>query len=313
MSMTTPMTMSMPMSTLTTTSYPSASIYPTTTSSSVNNTATDDGDSDMPEGNLPFVFLLTFVGVFLFFLACGLGSRRLSTEIRRNLGLSTGGQNLSQTPVIWDVVPSMKTAQEEKYRWSDLVPLSATYVREPTKPPLLAGTTTGEATLNVRPNNRLVDYLPSVSLYLAYRDIRRARALEPATSPDSQCVRPRSPPIRALQVSALVAMPSSHRSCASSVRRSIHSESTSSVKGTILPQLTYNSGAPLARYSTDQQKDGGKESIMQIEHPTPATSLDSDPILGEYAIGVAQVPWHVEDDWHAEDDGHAEVYRRDMP
>ncbi|EMD35613.1 hypothetical protein CERSUDRAFT_116338 [Gelatoporia subvermispora B] len=90
--------------------------------------------------SLPFSFLITFVAIFLFFLGCGLGSRRVAYEIRRNLGLldHSAAQHPSEAqerPVLWDVYPDIvdTSLHGRKATWTELLPLSATYLR--TKPP----------------------------------------------------------------------------------------------------------------------------------------------------------------------------------
>ena len=65
--------------------------------------------------SLPFSFLVTFVAIFLFFLGCGLGSRRVTRTLRRNLGLEVTGlgsdsdKRVARTPrkrpLLWDAFP----------------------------------------------------------------------------------------------------------------------------------------------------------------------------------------------------------------
>ncbi|KAI9069093.1 hypothetical protein FKP32DRAFT_1560388 [Trametes sanguinea] len=135
------------------------------TSSSASTTATSSssqtpasGSMGMPpnlDGNssLPFSFLITFIAVFLFFLGCGLGSRRVTRQLRRNLGIQVSRSatistsRLSEKPLLWDVYltdPPSRPQYEgstDRYAWENLSPLSATYVR----------TATGEQNGGTRP------------------------------------------------------------------------------------------------------------------------------------------------------------------
>ncbi|CDO71107.1 hypothetical protein BN946_scf184844.g111 [Trametes cinnabarina] len=121
-----------------------------TTSTSASSQSPASGSTSMPpnfDGNssLPFSFLITFIAVFLFFLGCGLGSRRVTRQLRRNLGLQVAqvearsASRLSEKPLLWDVnlceLSSLAKSHSgmelktDKYAWENLLPLSATYVR----------------------------------------------------------------------------------------------------------------------------------------------------------------------------------------
>nr|VWP01948.1 Mitochondrial division protein 1 [Ganoderma boninense] len=78
------------------------------------------GDPGMPglssSSSLPFSFLVTFVAIFLFFLGCGLGSRRVTRTLRRNLALEVtglgpgdndgrGARIPRKRPLLWDAFP----------------------------------------------------------------------------------------------------------------------------------------------------------------------------------------------------------------
>ncbi|KAJ3007142.1 hypothetical protein NUW54_g3661 [Trametes sanguinea] len=120
-----------------------------TTSTSSSSQTPASGSMGMPpnlDGNssLPFSFLITFIAVFLFFLGCGLGSRRVTRQLRRNLGIQVARSatistsRLSEKPLLWDVYltdPPSRPQYEgstDRYAWENLSPLSATYVRAAT-------------------------------------------------------------------------------------------------------------------------------------------------------------------------------------
>ena len=65
-----------------------------------------------PGSSIPFSFLIAFIALFLFFLGCGLGTRRAAVVLRRNLGLedpAVSGSRRKEVvrPVIWDAWPEM--------------------------------------------------------------------------------------------------------------------------------------------------------------------------------------------------------------
>ena len=73
----------------------------TTSSSSSAPSSSYTGDSSglgtTSSGQLPYSFLLTFVAVFLFFIGCGFGTRRLSIELRRTM-VHAAFQRMEQPP-----------------------------------------------------------------------------------------------------------------------------------------------------------------------------------------------------------------------
>ena len=97
----------------------SSSASPTSTGSAPSETTTHSGSDDSsdqglnPNSSLPFSFLITFIAIFLFFLGCGLGSRRVTRTLRRNLGLQVTGLEVErrqpriprEKPLLWDVFP----------------------------------------------------------------------------------------------------------------------------------------------------------------------------------------------------------------
>ncbi|KAI0355822.1 hypothetical protein OH77DRAFT_1424078 [Trametes cingulata] len=127
-----------------------------TSSSSATASSSSTGTPIDLSGNssLPFSFLITFIAIFLFFLGCGLGSRRVTRQLRRNLGLQiTPASGTSspdkplEKPILWDVYPSDSllplnyavggSRSAYRYAWENLSPLNATYVRA--SPPSVQG------------------------------------------------------------------------------------------------------------------------------------------------------------------------------
>lgn len=151
-----------------------SSTGPSATIASISSTSSSPADASGNPGtpvdltgnsSLPFSFLITFIAIFLFFLGCGLGSRRVTRQLRRNLGLqitpvsAPPSRQENEKPILWDVYPShppLPTKSEDAengsaygYAWENLSvsppnacakivliasglslqPLSATYVR----------------------------------------------------------------------------------------------------------------------------------------------------------------------------------------
>ncbi|KAI0367400.1 hypothetical protein BV20DRAFT_970585 [Pilatotrama ljubarskyi] len=126
----------------------SSSASPSSSSPAASSSSTGTPIDLSGNSSLPFSFLITFVAIFLFFLGCGLGSRRVTRQLRRNLGLqitpASGTSSLDQPlekPILWDVYPSdsLLPLKHEAggsraaygYAWENLSPLNATYVRTP--------------------------------------------------------------------------------------------------------------------------------------------------------------------------------------
>ncbi|OBZ67853.1 hypothetical protein A0H81_12252 [Grifola frondosa] len=122
---------------------------PSTTSTDSGSAGSSPSSNPSPNSSLPFSFLITFIAIFLFFLGCGLGSRRVAHELRRNFGIgvlpaqpSTPASGLPQTrPVLWDVYPEIvgidvkpEGKDGAEYMWEELLPLSTTKVRAPPEP-----------------------------------------------------------------------------------------------------------------------------------------------------------------------------------
>ncbi|KAK7676813.1 hypothetical protein QCA50_020219 [Cerrena zonata] len=104
------------------------SVSPTSTSTGTN---TDNGPKPLnPSSSIPFSFLIAFIALFLFFLGCGLGTRRVAWALRRGFGLddldNDGGHRKKRRelrkPEIWDVWPEELKAEG---KWDCVRPLSA--------------------------------------------------------------------------------------------------------------------------------------------------------------------------------------------
>ncbi|TFK92489.1 hypothetical protein K466DRAFT_581820 [Polyporus arcularius HHB13444] len=118
------------------------SISPTTSGSSSAPTPSSTQEDGPPgssaltpsSSSLPFSFLVTFIAIFLFFLGCGLGSRRMTRAFRRRFGYpgDEGGRGrvalvARERPVIWDVCPV--EGKGAGRAWAQFRPLCASYVR----------------------------------------------------------------------------------------------------------------------------------------------------------------------------------------
>lgn len=82
----------------------------TSTSPAATSSSSASGNNDTPvsavTSSLPFTFLITFVVIFVLMLTCGVGSRRIANEIRRNLGWGPPpeeGLEKLEPPALWDV------------------------------------------------------------------------------------------------------------------------------------------------------------------------------------------------------------------
>ncbi|EJF60543.1 hypothetical protein DICSQDRAFT_155683 [Dichomitus squalens LYAD-421 SS1] len=124
--------------------FPSGS--PTSTDSAPSETSSNSGNDNpgfKPGSSLPFSFLVTFIAIFLFFLGCGIGSRRVTRTLRRNLGLQVTGLELDRRqsriprarPLLLDVFPKETSSVLGgkgvegmfSHSWKQLAPLGATY------------------------------------------------------------------------------------------------------------------------------------------------------------------------------------------
>ncbi|KAI1794320.1 hypothetical protein LXA43DRAFT_996565 [Ganoderma leucocontextum] len=127
----------------------SSTSAPSETASSTNGNGNPGMQGLSSSSSLPFSFLVTFVAIFLFFLGCGLGSRRVTRTLRQNLGLEVTGLGSTkrasrvprERPLLWDAFPHAApsplgcTGDDRvfSHSWDVLAPVAATYVR--TSPP----------------------------------------------------------------------------------------------------------------------------------------------------------------------------------
>ncbi|TCD66922.1 hypothetical protein EIP91_000761 [Steccherinum ochraceum] len=141
---------------------------PSSTSSPPPNT----GNALTPGSSIPFSFLIAFIALFLFFLGCGLGTRRAALVLRRNLGLSDpasspGSRRQAAKPEIWDAWPEMDEKGAAGEKWDMVQPLAATYIREKAEEeavphsPLSRQPTAAFPYAAVRPVHSGLGYFPS--------------------------------------------------------------------------------------------------------------------------------------------------------
>lgn len=90
----------------------------TASASSSSATPNDSGGSNSlsPGSSIPFSFLIAFIALFLFFLGCGLGTRRVAFALRRGFGLEVQDPGVSTRrrsrveltrPILWDILPKV--------------------------------------------------------------------------------------------------------------------------------------------------------------------------------------------------------------
>ncbi|KAH9932986.1 uncharacterized protein B0H18DRAFT_952131 [Fomitopsis serialis] len=266
-----------------------------TTASSSASSATQTGNiggaSQPPSGQLPFSFLMTFIAVFLFIVGCGFGTRRLSIELRRTIGHATGRCSaLPPTPELWDIVP--RTCHEAMGKFCEFLPLSVSYVREEKCDPSEPSTSPIPQIHfpEVPTGLRILEFVPFVSLFIAYRTLRRMREVQAAAAAgtfnhSSTVPEIPSPPVRAVKVAVLVAMPSPRRP---NYRHSYNSSYSKDAADYAIPSLTYSSrptGVGEERrkssLSTGKERDSGY----------PESVSDEDAASRELVLGVVQVPW----------------------
>ncbi|KAI0718121.1 hypothetical protein C8Q72DRAFT_151387 [Fomitopsis betulina] len=107
----------------------SSTASPSSSAPSSTYTSDDSGlGTTSTNSQLPFSFLLAFVSIFIFLVACGFGTRRLSTQLQRTM-MNAACQCIRQPPVpgLYDVCPKREKCVS---RYCDLLPLSVSYVRE---------------------------------------------------------------------------------------------------------------------------------------------------------------------------------------
>ncbi|KAI0792270.1 hypothetical protein C8Q75DRAFT_590438 [Abortiporus biennis] len=110
----------------------------TTSTSDSSNGTSNPGSNITPGSSIPFSFLIAFIALFLFFLGCGLGTRRVAFVIRRSLGLPIQDVDTRRPrkshlikPILWDIYPRIvEEGKSIEDKWVSLHPLSATFLRE---------------------------------------------------------------------------------------------------------------------------------------------------------------------------------------
>lgn len=105
---------------------------PTSTGTGTN---TDNGPKPLnPSSSIPFSFLIAFIALFLFFLGCGLGTRRVAWALRRGFGLDDlvldddrrRRRRELRKPEIWDVWPE---EMKDNGKWDCVKVSSMRYVQ----------------------------------------------------------------------------------------------------------------------------------------------------------------------------------------
>jgi len=266
-----------------------------TTAASSASSATQTGNigdaSQDPNGQLPFSFLMTFIAVFVFIVGCGFGTRRLSIELRRTMGRAAGQcSDLPPTPGLWDVVP--RTCHEAMDKFCEFLPLSVSYVREekcdPSEP---SPSPIPQVRLQEVPRGqRILEFVPFVSIFIAYRTLRRMREVQAAAAAgtfnhSSTMPEVPSPPVRAVKVAVLVAMPSPRRP---NYRQSFSSNYPETVADYAIPSLTYSSSPTEVG---EERRKSGLSTGKERDSGYPESVSDEDAASGELALGVIHVPW----------------------
>jgi len=272
---------------------------PTPTQSTTNHLG-GGGNSSTPKlspaTSLPFTFLIAFIAIFLFFIACGCGSRRYILQMRRRLSMhgrepaavapKVAGSDLEK-PVLWDVQARMEAEDEggwarvekdgvrSEKEWAGMQPLSATYLRAPedsslpaysaglSRPPRWRARRIGLPPVLIRTYDR-IPFLPSfISPPAPY--LSHDAALTPAKP---------LPPVVALQMSFTIAMPSERRNHQS--HRNMRARNSIGCGESMATSLT-------SRMSEDSVLDEKRKQREVV-----------DEELGEYVLGMTEVPWRNE-------------------
>ncbi|KAI0758412.1 hypothetical protein BD413DRAFT_591440 [Trametes elegans] len=306
----------------------SSSAAPSSTTSQA--AASNGGASAlMGSSSLPFSFLITFIAIFLFFLGCGLGSRRVTRQLRRNLALQITPAPTAriapvrEKPILWDVYPGelplpviLKDGGVRppayRYAWENLSPLSAAYIR--------ASADAKKSSASVNPEPEPPPMLRWASSLRPHRSMMRTLAATPSLA------RP-LPPHTATELSR------------SPPRRTPRSEPEVRWRGHRLPQflarplLPPTMQRPTVVYGTEDTVPEEKEPVKAIQvavliaMPSPEHArarrvlLDSGKVdaeveelevsagdgLGDYVLGLGRLPWEGEVDGAAGDGSKQEA------
>ncbi|KZT70027.1 hypothetical protein DAEQUDRAFT_236624 [Daedalea quercina L-15889] len=275
----------------------SMSASASSSAASANPTGVDSGLGNSSNPQLPFSFLMAFIAVFLFFIGCGFGTRRLSIELQRTMmHAAYQCDNLPPKPELSDVRPR-RMCEKAAGKFYDFLPLSVSYVREEKcepeepillpEPPQIPGFPRGL---------RVLEFVPFVSIFLAVRTLRQMRQVQAAATAGNavqlhSILEHPSPPVRAVNVSVLIAMPSPH-SHRPNPRYSNSSGYSKDLADYRIPSLAYASEpSPVDEERRKSSLSTGKERESGLfPDSVPEEEEDTE---GEYAIGVLQVPWDV--------------------
>ncbi|GBE83940.1 hypothetical protein SCP_0509990 [Sparassis crispa] len=270
----------------------SATPTSSTDSAEASNTSTAHGFQALsPATSLPFTFVIVFVAVFLFFVGCSCGSRRFAWELRHRIAVQdqdTPRRVRQSRPVLWDVWTQMGRNTRKNWVgqkqieeavldiWSAVQPLSVTYVREHQRPKHrnadadCARPPVSAALPVPRPPAPLT--LPSAFLRVFERILFLPPFIPPRIPPrrdetEFPEVPKAPPPVRALQVSILIAMPSPVRG----TRR--------------IPRSMDDLPEQKEDRIVDEERRG-----RTTDEVTNGDAADGEK-LGEYVIGMTEVPW----------------------
>ncbi|OSD05136.1 hypothetical protein PYCCODRAFT_1450689 [Trametes coccinea BRFM310] len=310
-----------------------------TTSTSSSSQTPASGSMSMPpnlDGNssLPFSFLITFIAVFLFFLGCGLGSRRVTRQLRRNLGLqiaqspSPSTSRINEKPLLWDVFlsdPPSRPKSEgatDRYAWENLSPLSATYVRTS------SGERNGGSRLAAEPPPH--PRWRTTAFLAPGRGFMRSLATTPSLArpppfqhPDTP-IRPRTTPRipemrwRGHRLPDFIARPLLPPPEPEEVHGSwdtVELESKSPVRGlevAVVISMPSVDRAKSRKRSEIYASGSPNSSKMMVDAEVEEFEVSGGHEAGEYLLGFARLPWEREID-EIPAGAHRDVCRRDMP
>ncbi|KAI0641320.1 hypothetical protein C8Q79DRAFT_929850 [Trametes meyenii] len=307
---------------------PAQSAASSSSSAVPSSSETGSPGSGMPvnlSGNssLPFSFLITFIAIFLFFLGCGLGSRRVTRRLRRNLDLqitplaTSSSSRVREKPVLWDVCPSYYPLDAKstvgadhlacRYAWENLTPLSSTYVRTP----MPAGERSPGAQPDAVPRARF-PWGSTTSIFPG-RGMMRTLAATPALArPLPPHVAPPAPPRRPAQsqpevrwrghllpqfIARPLLPPNMLRRDIGNVLEECVVEDKSPVQAievVVLISMPSPEGAKARRLASKATEADGLDSDdgkMSVDAEIEELEMVPEEGLGDYVLGFARAPW----------------------
>lgn len=144
---------------------------------------------------------------------------------------------------------------------------------------------------------RILEFVPFVSIFLAIRTLRRMRAVHAADAAGMSVVpsipEPSSPPVRAVSISVLIAMPSPHRLRLTPTPRLSYAHSHASHRSIDIA-VDAKPLAPIGEEHRRSSASSGKTRESAGYFRSWAEEADESSRV--YAVGVVQVPWDSEVD-----------------